>query len=303
MRSSLYSLRAFQVGLAAARILPRHAGQVIAPAIGCAIYSRNRQVRDALRSNLRAVTELSGAALDLLCARNVVQFSRMLADYFYCAARAPRQAVGLVSKWHGFEHLEAARSRGKGTIIVTAHLGNWELGGIMLTMRGLPMTVITLDEPSTALTAWRDNYRQRAGIRTIAVGPGREFAFVEMIQTLRRNECVAMLVDRPYAGTGLPVGLFGRETEFSSAPALLWQHTGAAVVPAFVTRQRNGTYLSFAEPIVEMQKTTDSRMDLRSNTQAVAAVFESIIRRHPEQWFNYVPIWKSPSRVESSQPS
>ena len=50
-----------------------------------------------------------------------------------------------------------------------------------------------------------------------------------MIQTLRRNEFLAMLVDRPYAGTGAPVQFFGQQTEFSTAPALLWQHTGAAV--------------------------------------------------------------------------
>jgi KDO2-lipid IV(A) lauroyltransferase len=157
----------------------------------------------------------------------------MLADYFYCSCRAPERADALLGEWHGKEHLLAARDGGKGAIVVTGHLGNWELGGILLALRGLPMTVVTLDEPSSALTAWRDAYRRRLGIKTIAVGPGREFAFVEMIQTLRRGECLAMLVDRPYPGTGAAVQLFGRQTEFSSGPALLWQHTGAPVVPAY----------------------------------------------------------------------
>ena len=205
MRSSLYTLRAFQAGRLAATLLPHLAIRTIAQAIGNATYIRNPRLRNVLRSNLAPVSGLSGAALDRLCARNVGHFSGMLADYFYSASRTPEQALSLIREWRGYEHLEKARALGRGVIVVTAHLGNWELGGILLAQRGLPMTVITLDEPSTALTAWRDSYRQRAGMKTIAVGPGRDFAFVEMIQTLRRNECLAMLVDRPYGNTGLPV--------------------------------------------------------------------------------------------------
>ena len=114
-----------------------------------------------------------------------------------------------------------------------------------------------------------------------------------MIQTLRRNEFLAMLVDRPYAGTGTPVRLFGHTTEFSTAPALLAQHTGAAVLPAFVLRQPGGRYVSLAEPIIPMTATDDRRADLAANTQRVATAFGNIIRQHPSQWFNYVPIWSA----------
>lgn len=291
MRSSLYTLRAFQIGRLAAKVLPRVAIESIARAVGNASYNRHPQLREILRANLAPVSGFSGTALDRLCAKNVSHFSRMVGDYFYSASRTPEQALRLIGEWRGYEHLEKARSLGKGVIIATAHLGNWELGGILLAQRGLPMTVITLDEPSTALTEWRDSYRQRAGMKTIAVGPGRDFAFVEMIQTLRRNECVAMLVDRPYGNTGLPVQLCGRQTQFSSAPALLWQHTGAAVVPAFLAYDARGHYVSFAEPIVEMRTGENARAALASNTQAIATAFETVIRQYPEQWFHYVPIW------------
>ncbi len=289
----IYTLRAFQAGLALARMLPRWASRAIASTIGQIEYCRRSCAQSALRENLRAVTGRSGADLERLCRENVAQFSQMLADYFYCASHSTEKADALLEAWHGKEHLMTARDQGKGVIVITGHLGNWELGGILLALRGLPMTVITLDEPSTALTEWRDAYRRKLGIKTIAVGPGREFAFVEMIQTLRRGECLAMLVDRPYAGTGTPVQFFGRQAEFSSAAALLWQHTGAPVVPAFVVRSASGGYCSFAEPAVPMQSREDSRSALAANTQAVASVFESIIQRYPEQWFNYVPIWQS----------
>ena len=113
-----------------------------------------------------------------------------------------------------------------------------------------------------------------------------------MIQTLRRNELLAMLVDRPYAGTGAPVRFFDRETEFSTAPALLAQHTGATILPAFVLRDDTGGYLTTAEPLIPMDSGSDVRATLAANTQRIATAFEAIIRRHPEQWFNYVPIWR-----------
>jgi lauroyl/myristoyl acyltransferase len=288
---ALYHLRAFQAARATARLLPLGAARSLATAVGTAFFRSNANMRSILRDNLAPAADLSGPALDQLGLRNVVNFSRMLADYFYSASRGPDDALHLIHAWRGYEHLEAARALGKGVIVVTAHLGNWELGGILLARRDLPMTVVTLDEPSTALTDWRDAYRQTAGLKTIAVGPGREFAFVEMIQTLRRNECLAMLVDRPYGDTGLPVRFCGRATQFSTGPALLHQHTDAAVVPAFLAADSDGRYVSFAEPMVEMLRTSDKRSDLLQNTQAIASAFEPIIRRYPDQWFHYVPIW------------
>ena len=297
-RSALYTLAGFKAAFTFAQVMPRAACQWLAPRIALASYHRRAQVRSALEGNLHRVTGLSGEALQKLCRENVASFGRMLADYFLCAGMnaAPR-ASRLLEEWRGLDHLEAARARGHGTIVVTAHLGHWELGGITLAQHGWPLTVVTLEEPSTGLTRWRDACRAHLGIRTIAVGPGHPFSFVELIQTLRRNELVAMLVDRPYAGTGAPVNFFGAQTEFSTAPALLAHHTGAAVLPAFVLQKPSGRYVSFADPRIELIEDKDPRRALGENTQRIATIFEAIIRAHPDQWFNYVPVWNAAATI------
>jgi KDO2-lipid IV(A) lauroyltransferase len=295
----LYHVHAFRLGRWLARLLPRALAQTVAPRVARAVYARRPDARAALRANLQLVTGAEGERLDELCNANVANFARMLADYFLCAATGGKSAAGLLEEWRGLEHLETARARGRGVIVVTAHLGNWELGGILLAQRGLALTVITRDEPSTELTLWRDSYRRRLGIKTVAVGPGHDFSFIEMIRALQRNELVAMLVDRPYAGTGAPVEFFAHQSEFSTAPALLWQHTEAAVVPAFVLQTESGRYLSFADPMLPFEHSPDARESILANTQQIAAHFEAIIREHPEQWFNYVPIWNSPSPAPS----
>jgi len=293
MTPSLYQLRTFQAARILARLAPRSILQRVAPLIGHVSYSRNGTAREALRRNLHALTGRNGSELDTLCSENVANFSRMLADYFLCTGRDHANINTWVDDWCGLEHLENARARGKGAVLVTGHLGNWELGGLLLARRGFPITVVTLEEPSSELTRWRDRLRQRFGIKTITVGSGHDFAFVEMLQALRRNELLAMLVDRPYAGSGMPVDFCGPRTEFSSAPALLWQHTDAAVVPAFVLQQRGGHYISFASAALEFAHGPEPRAALKENTQHLATHFEAIIRQYPEQWFNYVPIWKN----------
>src|SRR6202011_1542506 len=101
---------------------------------------------------------------------------RMMSDYFLCAGLdAAEQSARIIDEWSGVENLEAALAGGKGAVIVTAHLGHWELGGIALATRGLRLTVVTLDEPSTELTRWREAFRRHLGIKTIMVGPGHPF--------------------------------------------------------------------------------------------------------------------------------
>ncbi len=290
MAKMFYSLGAFKAALQVARLLPRNIAHAIAPILGRIGYWHNASGRAALRANLKRVTQRSGRDFDALCANNVTYFSQMMADYFLCADDHQR-ALNLLDQWRGLENLEAALARGKGVILVTAHLGNWEMGGTLLALRGFPMSIITLEEPSGELTEWRLAQRRRLGIKTITVGPGHNFAFVEMIQALRRNEILAMLVDRPFEGSGTPVQLFGATTEFSSGPALLWQHTDAAILPAFVLRNGQAGYTSFADPALPFQSAADPRTALLANTQRLALHFEAIIKKHPEQWFNYVPIW------------
>jgi KDO2-lipid IV(A) lauroyltransferase len=286
-----YNLGTFRLARCLANILPRPLSQILAGSLGRGSYAFNKKSREALRENLRLVTGMEGENLDHLCRENFANFTRMLADYFYCTGDNGDRAAGLLQEWRGYENLTASFERGKGVILITGHLGNWELGGIILALKNLPMTVVSLEEPSTELTRWRDDYRRRMGIKTITVGSDK-FSFVEMIKTLRNNEAVAMLVDRPYEGSGTPVRFFGRETLFSTAPALLWQHTDATVLPAFVLQNKKGRYLSFADTAIPMKRHDDQQKAIAINTQLVATAFEAIIREHPEQWFNYVPIWK-----------
>ncbi len=290
MRYPLYNASVFKFGYVLGQLIPRPIAQRIASAVGTWSVWRSEELRRVMGENLGIATGRTGPELKQLVLDNVRSFARMLGDYFICAINHTARARELVSKWDGLEHLEASRARGKGTILITGHLGHWELGGLLLALDGVPITVVTLPEPTDELMRWREATRHRLGIKTIAVGPGHDFAFVEMLRTLRNNGVLAMLVDRPYSGTGMPVRQFGHATQFSTAAATLAHHTGASIVPAFVLRQPDNFYHAMAYPPIE-QTRGDLRQTLAPNVQRIADLFADLIRQHPEQWFNYVPVF------------
>src|SRR5262249_40242563 len=109
----------------------------------------------------------------------------------------------------GWEHFQTARDRGRGVLLVTVHLGNWEFGAPLLTRRGVRLQVITGPEPQSQLTELRQAARARWGIETLALGEN-PFAAVEIIRRLEANNAVALLMDRPPSATATRVALFGR---------------------------------------------------------------------------------------------
>ena len=170
MASPLYQLSAFKAGFALAQLLPRPVLHRIADGIGLWGLRRSEEFRRTLGGNLAVATGRSGDALDALVEENTQCFARMLADYFRFTGPRVVEAGRLVDGWDGWEHITAARERGRGTIIVTGHLGHWELGGLVLAMRSLPMTVVTLPEPTPGLMRWREACRRQLGIQTIEIG-------------------------------------------------------------------------------------------------------------------------------------
>src|SRR5438874_4425250 len=117
-----YRLATFKTALGVARSLPRGLTQFIASGIGRVSYTFNEEARGCLERNLEVVTGLRGRELDALCKANFSNFLKMLADYFFATGAEPARIRALLSEWRGYENLSAAVARGRGAIVVTAHL-------------------------------------------------------------------------------------------------------------------------------------------------------------------------------------
>jgi KDO2-lipid IV(A) lauroyltransferase len=284
--AGLYHAPAFALGARLGAALPLRWTRALAGFAGT-LYAATHPARvDLVHRNLR----LLDPTLPRSFARRVyAEFAQTLADYFYLGTQSPGTATRIVARVTGHEHLEAARRLGRGGIVVTAHFGLFELGGLMLTQAGLRSTVLTFPEPTPALTAWRAEFRRRWGADTLEIGRD-PFAFIEIAARLRRGEFIATLVDRPTPGSDVPVRFPGGMTRFSTGILLLAAHGGCPVIPALMAREADGTYHSRVFPALEIRDRGSREETLRHYTQELADIFVPVLREHPEQWYQFVPL-------------
>lgn len=289
--SSLYGARGWQTGLWLARQLP-YPFLVGLAKLAAAAYRRVARHRFAtVAANLRPVC---GTALQTEAAadRLFSQFARKLTDLWIFEGGRPIEH--LFGEMTGLEHLLAASAPGRGLLLVTPHLGNWEFGAPVLTRQGITMQVVTLAEPDDALTRLRQQSRARWNIETVVIGAD-PFGFVELIRRLESGAAVAVLVDRPAPSTATEVELFSRPFLASSAPAELARATGCAILPVYVVRE-DGHYTATALAPVDYDRAALRDPRARQQlTQKILRAFEPAIRQHADQWYHFVPIWPAPT--------
>jgi KDO2-lipid IV(A) lauroyltransferase len=177
-------------------------------------------------------------------------------------------------------------------LLVTPHLGNWEFGAPLVTRRNVALNVITLTEPGGGFTELRESARHRAGITTHVIGEN-PFAFVEIIKRLQAGEVVALLMDRPPTASAVRVEFCGRPFDASIAVAELARATGAAILPVAICRSGAEYTAEIFPEITYDRAALNSREARRVLTGQILRAFEPAIRKHPEQWFHFVPIWPS----------
>jgi predicted RND superfamily exporter protein/predicted LPLAT superfamily acyltransferase len=286
--SRFYGVGLWKLALLLTRVLP-HSSIAIFCRCGLRAYAICAPGRRAaVTQNLLPVFGGDRVAAERAAWKLFDEFARKLADLWRYEAGAPvNDRFGPMT---GLEHIEAARAGGRGVLLVTPHLGNWEFGAPLLAARGVPLLVITLAEPGRGLTELRQVSRARRGIETLVIGAD-PFAFVEIIQRLDAGAVVALLIDRPVAAGAVEVTLFDRPFRASIAAAELARASGCAVVPAVVLRG-DGGYVAQAQPALAYdRRALGDRAARIAFTQEILRAFEPLIRQHPEQWFHFVPVW------------
>jgi lauroyl/myristoyl acyltransferase len=188
------------------------------------------------------------------------------------------------------EIIHAARRRGRGTLFITLHLGNWEHGGLLLNQLGIRLTILTQAEPDDGLTDLRIAARARYGVDTLIIGED-SFAFVEVIKQLQAGADLAVSLDRPPDRGGVPVEFFGHPFEASLAAAELARASGCALVGVTIVRRPDGYAVKVLPEFIYDRKALGSREARRELTQQILRAFEPEIRKDIDQWYQFTPIW------------
>lgn len=205
-------------------------------------------------------------------------------DLFRLPSMTRDQILALVHT-EGIEELTRLHAQGRGVIVVTPHLGPYELGGALLAVLGLPVhgMVEEIDPDTNSALA---SYRRATGMQLLSRNTGLR----QLYRLLKEGSIVLLVADRVIGegSEGLLVPFGDAMRSVPTGPAAFAIATGSPIVVGHIVRSQSGSprYLLHVDPPIE-----PAGHDRVTLTRLVAARFETFIRQHPDQWYVFQPDW------------
>ncbi|HYM49996.1 MAG TPA: lysophospholipid acyltransferase family protein [Candidatus Limnocylindrales bacterium] len=281
----------FRLGNLVIRALPTGARYPLAALVGRCAFLVMRKRRRVAFDNFAQVLGLpwNHPVTRRTAERAFGNYFKMFADFIMMDSLTPDQIRAMV-KPIGRERLDAALKAGKGAVVVTAHMSNWDILAAAAAVYGYPINAVTNELPSGGLNGLVIASRARIGMKMIPLGPG---SLRSIMKALQRNELVALASDLYPGERGVTVPFFNRPAVFPPGPASIALKTGAPIIPVWVRRQPDNKYVAEVEAPLEVSRTGDPSRDIQVTTERIVGFFERIIRREPDQWLVFLPVWKS----------
>ncbi len=287
-RAEYLALRAIVAFLG---LLPRSLARSIGAGIGVVAYHLLGRLRSTGRRNLALAYPATSAAERETILRGVYRsLGWELAEFCQMSRYIPEQASKFI-RYEGLENYLAAREKGKGVLVLTGHLGAWELSSFYHSLVGYPMSLVIRRLDNPLVDAFVNRIRCLHGNRVIHKD---DFAR-GLLTAMHKGDTVGILMDTnmtPPQGVFVP--FFGTEACTATALARVALKTDAAVVPGFLVWHRHESrYVLHFGPQIELIRSADSQADIVANTALFAAVTESYIRQYPDQWLWVHRRWKT----------
>ena len=256
------------------------------------VHAFSRRDRNGLACNLSMVLDkpVDDPFIRKTVRRTYINYGQYMVDFFLIPQLPPNKIRKFFAYIKGEDILKKALEKGKGAIFLTAHVGNWEIGGSMLRLLNYPLAIVAMAHNSTATNALVNHLRKDKGISVIEMDHGSPFSGIEIMRYLRNNGIVAMGGDRDFFGRGRPVTFFGRKVIFPVGPVIMAMKSGAALIPSFVLKQPDGRYFGVLEEAIPISSEGNLDDDIEENLGKTARIFEKYIRRHPDQWYCPDPV-------------
>jgi KDO2-lipid IV(A) lauroyltransferase len=219
-----------------------------------------------------------------------LSIARLLATF----ARLPRltpQNISTLIRYDGLENFQTALAQGRGVLVATAHLGNWELSAFAHAWMTAPMHIVVRPLDNPRIDALVEHYRVLSGNHIIE----KKDAARGILKALKSGDAVGILIDQNTTlDQGVFIDFFGTKACAGTAFAKLAHHSGAAVVPGFALwSAEEQRYILRFYPEIPMTG------DVQEDTQRIHKQLESVIRQYPDQWLWIHRRWKTRPPGES----
>jgi len=275
---------AIALGRLAARFLPRRWLFRVSDALATIGYRCFSGFRNRSKINIATVfgKTMSAEAIGEMAHQSLKNIMRSCAEVAIALEASDSELRALVPLF-GTEHLDAALAKGFGVLILSAHLGNFFLIGSRLVIEGYSVSVLVNPPRDSRLAKLMEKYRSQIRLKEIQARPRRE-ALRALQNSLRRNNITVIISDEFRRGRGVEAAFFGRTVIARRGPATVALRTGAAIVPAYIVRQRDGSLKLVIEPELELDRSGKGSAQIRENVIRMTRWVEKIVRAYPDQW-------------------
>jgi KDO2-lipid IV(A) lauroyltransferase len=276
----------YRIGQRIALSLPLKAAYAFGVFVADINYIFARRDRKAVKENFKAIfPEKSANEIKALSRRMSRNFAKYLVDFFRFPTMDPDYIKKNV-KIESFQYLDDALAKGKGVIALSAHIGNWELGGAAIAQMGYPLWVVALPHKNKKVNDFFVSQRKDKSVKVIHLG----MAVRKCFEVFKKNEIVGLVGDRDFTDDGIILDFFGKPAIFPEGPAAFALKTGACIVPVFMFRNQDDTFTLRAEKPIEFSP-SDKGTDIKNLILRYKPVIEDYIRRYPDQWFMFRKFW------------
>lgn len=279
-------------GALAPRVSPQ-LGYALAERIGAVLYPLS-----PLRHNVEANTShvlgapMASPRVQQIARRVYINQCKNYFDLFRLPALSLEGIAGLVTI-SGVRHLDRALSRGSGVVLAGAHVGNVDVAGQILGIRGYKVTALAEHLRPERLFQYVRRTRESHGLTFIPIDGSLRPVF----RALRANEIVGSAIDRDVTDAGREVLFFGEPARLPDGYLKLALRTRASLVVAFSRRLPDETFTVTVHPEVELERTGELEHDIAAGMPKVLSLLSAYLSSYPEQWVYFQPMWVSSQRT------
>lgn len=197
----------------------------------------------------------------------------------------------LTFEHEGVENIENMAANGKGGILVSAHLGNWEVAGHLLRRINTTINIVMYDGEDAQIKNYMEQFDEKRSFNIIFIKDDMSHIY-EMSAALNRNELICLHADRFRPGNRTMSHIFlGEEAKFPAGPFILASKLRAPVCFVFAFKETNFHYHFYAHPWQTYEGRGTAGMERMLGDYV--AVLEQRLKQYPQQWFNYFDFWKT----------
>ncbi len=244
--------------------------------------------RRIVKDNFKIVfPEKNNWQIRLISWRSYINFGKYLVDFFRFDM-IDKDFIEKKLEIVGMDYVKDTIKKGTGVVVVTAHIGNWEFGGVSMGLLGYPFMAIAFPHKDERVNSFFNHQRTSKGVKIVQTGN----AAFECLRGLKKNGIVAILGDRDFTNASLMVDFFGKISPMPRGPAAFSIRSSAPIIVGFCVRLKGNNYRLIFEKPIEYTPTHDKEKDLHILTKKYLVVIEEYVRKYPEQWYMFKPFWE-----------